>query len=33
VKFILLPDTDLLESHCDNNKWSPGGAKDVAAGL
>ena len=23
VKFILLPDTDLLESHCDNNKWIP----------
>ena len=23
VKFVLLPDTDLLESHCDNNKWKP----------
>ena len=25
VKFVLLPDTDLLESHCDNNKWKPEG--------
>ena len=24
VTFALLPDTDLLESHCENNKWSPG---------
>ena len=23
VQFILLPDTDLLENHCENNKWSP----------
>ena len=22
VKFNLLPDTDLLEFHCDNEKWS-----------
>jgi hypothetical protein len=21
VKFNLLPDTDLLEHHCDNEKW------------
>jgi hypothetical protein len=21
VQFVLLPDTDLLESHCENNKW------------
>jgi hypothetical protein len=25
VKFVLLPDTDLLESHCENNKWNPEG--------
>ena len=29
VKFILLPDTDLLESHCDNNKWNPVGAQGL----
>jgi len=29
VKFVLLPDTDLLESHCDNNKWKPAGAKGL----
>jgi hypothetical protein len=22
VKFNLLPDTDLLEFHCDNEKWT-----------
>jgi len=25
VKFILLADTDLLENHCENNKWKPEG--------
>ena len=23
VKFVLLADTDLLENHCENNKWNP----------
>ena len=27
VKFVLLPDTDLLENHCENNKWTPGASK------
>ena len=25
VKFNLLPDTDLLEFHCDNEKWTDKG--------
>jgi len=29
VTFVLLADTDLLESHCDNNKWNPEAGKQV----
>jgi len=29
VQFVLLPDTDLLESHCENNRWLPEAGKQV----
>jgi hypothetical protein len=28
VKFNLLPDTELLEHFCDNNKWTPDAKRD-----